>query len=130
MSLVLFDGHCGLCSRFVQMMVKRDAKRVFTFIPLQSDKGRQILERSGVPADCDSVVLVESSGQAYVRSRAVLRIFERLGYSWTVRVFSLVPIFILDLVYRFIARHRLLFFGQTNACTLPRDVRPSSERQP
>lgn len=111
MSLVLFDGHCGLCSRFVQMIVKRDAERVFQFIPLQMYEGKL--------DDYNSVVLVEPSGETYVRSRAILRIFERLGYRWTVRLLSLIPVFIADAAYRLMAKHRLLLFGRTGACRLP-----------
>jgi predicted DCC family thiol-disulfide oxidoreductase YuxK len=116
---ILFDGECGLCSRFVRIVVKRDTHRVFTFIPLQSETGRRIRQDAGVPESCDSVVLVDSSGRAYVRSKAVRRIFELLNYKWTARVLSLIPTFLADAAYGLIARFRLLFFDRADSCVLP-----------
>ena len=116
---VLFDGHCSLCSRFVQIVVTRDRERIFRFVPLQSDEGRRMRQRAGVPENCDTVVLIESTGRSLIRSSAVLRVFELLGYRWTARVLALVPPFLADAAYRFIARHRLLLFRQADSCTLP-----------
>jgi len=47
-------------------------------VPLQSESGRKLLQRSGrSPDDISSVVLVEE--RSYIKSEAVLRIMEYLN---------------------------------------------------
>ena len=53
--LVLYDGVCGLCSRFVQFLLQHDRGAVFSFASLQSPLGRATVAASGGnPADLDS----------------------------------------------------------------------------
>ncbi len=42
---ILFDGVCNLCNGLVQIILKRDRHNRFQFASLQSDAGRDILER-------------------------------------------------------------------------------------
>ena len=119
-SLVLFDGHCNLCSGSVNWIIDRDPAGRFVFASLQSERGRRTLERFGLePRRTDSVVLVEAD-RAYTRSAAALRIARGLAFPW--RVLSLlvvVPAGVRDWVYDVIARHRYRWFGRTETCRMP-----------
>ncbi|MBD3868553.1 MAG: DUF393 domain-containing protein [Acidobacteria bacterium] len=123
--MVLYDGVCGLCNRAVRTILKRDQAGLFLFASLQSDLGRQLLERYGRPADhLDSMILLadygESSEQLLDRSAAVLFIIRKTGGWW--RVFGLIrllPHSIRDRLYRLIARNRYRWFGKYDACPLP-----------
>src|SRR2546426_10171400 len=59
--IVLFDGVCNFCNRSVNFVVKRDKRRYFRFVALQTAKGGEIARRHGIdPEQLDTFVLVEN----------------------------------------------------------------------
>ena len=72
----------------------------------------------------DSLVLVEGEGTAAervrVRSDAALALAGYMGGAWRAwGVFRIVPRFLRDAVYDFVARHRYRVFGRLDACRVP-----------
>ncbi|MBA2305422.1 MAG: DUF393 domain-containing protein [Acidobacteria bacterium] len=127
MTLVFYDGACGLCDRFVQFLLARDPAGRIRFAQLQGELARRELIPSGHdPADLDSVFVVAgwqtSRPQVLTRSRAVLHAIGMLGGFWTVAagLAGLVPQAIADRAYALIARRRYSLFGHFDACPLPR----------
>ncbi len=118
--LVLYDGQCGLCNRTVQTILAHDRRGRFRFAALQSDVGRGMLARHGLPAGAmDTVVLVDE-GRAFTKSRAALRIAGGLDAPWPLlRALAVVPRPLADLAYDFVARRRYRWFGRSDACMLP-----------
>lgn len=119
-SIVLFDGVCNLCNGFVQFVIERDPDDTFRFASLQSDVGQSILEAVDAPGDTlDSVVLVED-GDCYTASSAAIRILRRFGGPYRLSTaFLLVPPFVRDRVYRFVADNRYAWFGKKEHCMMP-----------
>jgi predicted DCC family thiol-disulfide oxidoreductase YuxK len=118
-SIILFDGVCNLCNGFVRFIIKHDSKAVFKFAALQSAAGKALLARHNLAEDLQSVILVQDS-KVYTQSAAVLRIATQLGFWWKLSyVFFIVPPFIRNAVYHFIAKHRLKFFGKSETCMIP-----------
>ena len=118
--VILFDGVCNLCNGFVQFVVARDPHARFRFAALQSEAAAALLRDAGVAAALpDSIVLVEDGG-VYVRSTAALRIARHLRFPWPLASGLLVvPRFIRDAVYDYIAAHRYRWFGRRDACMVP-----------
>lgn len=116
--VIYFDGYCGLCNGFVDFVLARDRRRRFRFAPLQ---GTTATARFGAPGDVDpTTILLEDSGTVYERSTAALRIITDLGGVWRLAgILRLVPRFIRDAIYDWIARHRYGWFGKRDACRLP-----------
>lgn len=119
-SVVLFDGFCNLCSGSVQFIIKRDPHSKFRFASLQSDFGRQQVARFGFdPAQVDSIVLIEGD-RVYRQSDAALRIARQLPGMWPVLYAGIIlPRFLRDAIYNWIARNRYRFFGKKDACWIP-----------
>ncbi len=121
-AVVLFDGVCNLCNSSVHFILDRDRDKYFRFASLQSRAGKELLAQHGLPpieGDPDSVLLLEG-GRVHSRSGAALHIARRLGFPWVLLVVGfLVPWFLRDLVYKFIARNRYRWFGKTDACRVP-----------
>jgi predicted DCC family thiol-disulfide oxidoreductase YuxK len=120
-TVILFDGVCNLCNGFVQFVVKHDPAGRFQFASLQSETGRDLLAKHGLPAiaEPETVVLIEQ-GQAYTHSTAALRILRQLREPWAwLYAAILLPRPLRDWVYRFVARHRYQWFGHRDACMLP-----------
>lgn len=108
-AVVLFDGPCTLCNKSVDWIHCRDFYDTFAFASLTSQWAKEHLPEHLKSED--SVVLFLDD-QFYIRSKAVLLILEMLpGYRWT-KVFHLVPTFLLDIIYRIVAKTRYRFFGK------------------
>lgn len=122
-AVILFDGVCNLCNRFVRMIISRDKHGYFRFAPLQSDVAAALLDKSNqqhfLKTAPDSVLLIED-GQVYERSAAVLRIMRRLnGFRVLAFFYRLMPPGFRDVVYNFIARKRYRWFGRKDVCMTP-----------
>lgn len=119
-AIILFDGVCQFCNASVNFVLRRDHHDRFRFSPLQSAAGEQLLSAHGLDkGETDSFVLIEGN-KAYTRSSAVLRVAGRLGFPWKLlRVFLIVPAFIRDAVYNWIARNRYRWFGKKDQCMVP-----------
>ena len=46
--MILFDGVCVFCSRWVRFVAKRDAAKRFRFTPIQSDYGARLAQAFGI----------------------------------------------------------------------------------
>lgn len=119
--IVLFDGVCNLCNSTVQFLIQRDRKGILKFASLQSPTGQAILEKYNlINQNIDSIVFVENN-QIYYFSDAPLRMVRYLdGAWWILRSLLIVPRFVRDAVYKWIARNRYKWFGKQESCMLPR----------
>lgn len=119
--VIFFDGVCNLCHGLVQFVIARDPQARFHFAALQSEAARRLLP-PGInpdPDHPDSVVLLEN-GRVYTHSAAVLRILRQLGGGWAVlSAAGILPRFLRDAAYRFVARNRYRWFGRQTECWLP-----------
>jgi predicted DCC family thiol-disulfide oxidoreductase YuxK len=126
-SIVLYDGVCGLCNRGVQFLLKRDRHDRLRFASLQSDFAVALLERHGVNAsDLDTVYVVVGHEQAneslLARADAVLDLMKEIGGVWhIVRLMGILPKWVRDRIYNFVARHRYQVFGKYDSCLLPEE---------
>lgn len=119
-AIILFDGVCNLCSAAVRFIVRRDPRNRLRFAPLQSDIGQRLLAKHGFNQDrLDGVIFIE--GQlAHSRSEAALRIAAHLSGAWPVlSVLRVVPRFVRDGIYDWIAANRHRWFGKKNECMIP-----------
>lgn len=119
--VLLFDGVCNLCNASVQWILTHDPQGKFRFAALQSETGQAVLQRFGLDqAHFDSVVLVEGD-RIFLHSDAPLEIARILGGFWKLAyVLKIIPRFLRDAVYSWIARNRYRWFGRREACMLPR----------
>jgi len=119
--IVLFDGVCNLCSRSVQFILKKDKKNQFLFGSLQGQTGQEYLKKFNLPADnFNSFILVEND-KLYTRSTAALRVLKHLGGGWSFwYALTIVPKFIRDAIYNWIAKNRYAWFGKKEECWLPK----------
>ena len=119
--VLLFDGVCNLCNGFVQFVIKRDSKARFRFAALQSNSAQALLEQAGYAnrEDLDTVVLIEN-GKIYTHSDVALQVTGKLGGLWPLfSIFWVLPKFIRDAIYNWVARNRYRWFGKREACMIP-----------
>jgi predicted DCC family thiol-disulfide oxidoreductase YuxK len=118
--IILFDGVCNLCSSSVQFVLKRDKKNQFLFGSLQGRAGQEYLAKFNLPANTfNSFILVEED-KPYTKSTGALRMLKHLGGGWSLLyALMIVPRFIRDAVYEWIARNRYKWFGKKDVCWMP-----------
>jgi len=123
--LILYDGVCGLCNRFVSFVLKHDTKAQFRFASLQSALGQSLLRRYARNThDLDTVYIVTNydTGPTEMLERACAGLFvlKALGGAWQWAGFlGFLPNALLDFGYDCIARHRYRIFGKYDRCLLP-----------
>jgi predicted DCC family thiol-disulfide oxidoreductase YuxK len=117
--VILYDGVCVFCSRWVRFVAARDADRRFRFAAIQSAYGTRLAQAFGIdPADPDTNAVVHGR-IAYFRSDAALTVLSHLpGWQW-MRVLRVVPKPLRDAIYSLVARHRYRIFGKYEVCFVP-----------
>lgn len=117
--IVLFDGICNLCNSAVRFIIKYDRHKKFSFSPLQSEKGKALMRKFGLPEDRSDTIIYLKGKEHYELSSAVLHILKDLGGFWKLfYAFIIVPPFIRDFFYKIIARVRYRVFGKTDHCVI------------
>jgi predicted DCC family thiol-disulfide oxidoreductase YuxK len=105
--MIFYDGHCGLCQRFVRFAVQRDHVAWFAFAPLGGETFRAAHGQAQAHL-ANTVVVQTAAGQTLVRSAAVLHVLRRLGGAWSAlaTLLGVLPTRLLDTGYRAVARLR------------------------
>lgn len=119
-SILLFDGYCNFCSSTVQFIFDHEKNNKLHFASLQSDTGIALLKHYQIdPLKTDSLVLIENN-KAFIKSSAALRVSKYLRNLYPLLAgFIIIPPFLRNLVYDYIARHRYKWFGKSESCMIP-----------
>jgi predicted DCC family thiol-disulfide oxidoreductase YuxK len=121
--IVVFDAQCLLCSAWVQFLLRHDRRGVFRFASIQGATGRVLLAKEGLPVDGLQTLLLVDGARTWQHTAAILRVLHGLGWPWRLAwLAAVVPAFLRDPAYRWLARHRYRLFGRSPSC-----LRPSSE---
>jgi len=118
--ILIFDGHCVLCSSFAQFILRHDRERRFRLLAAQTPLGAALYRHLGLhPTDYETNILLED-GRAWFKSEGSIRVFERLGCPWSLMALGrLLPRPLRDRLYGVIARNRLRWFGTRETCYRP-----------
>lgn len=119
--LILFDGVCNLCDSSIQFIIKYDKHNTFLFTPLQSELSQSIIEQFGIDTQkIDSIILFRKNEGVFYKSTAALKIASKLKFPINILAsFIILPKFIRDTVYDFIAKNRYNWFGKKESCMIP-----------
>lgn len=119
--IILYDGVCNLCNASVQFVIKRDTKDVFRFVPLQSHLGNKILNHIGINREqTESIVLYEPGKAYFYKAEAALKIINEFGgLYYLLNILQILPKFISNTVYDYIAKNRYRWYGKQESCMMP-----------
>jgi predicted DCC family thiol-disulfide oxidoreductase YuxK len=119
--VIVFDGICLLCSRWVDFILRHDCDGRFRLAAMQGHHGSSLLRTHGLSPDDPTSFLLVQSGRGYTDTDAIVRVLHQLGGGWTLVSLLLraVPRLLRDPAYRWIARHRYRLFGRREQCRLP-----------
>jgi predicted DCC family thiol-disulfide oxidoreductase YuxK len=118
--ILVFDGVCVFCSRWVDFILRHDRSHSIRFAAMQSERGRALLVAHGLDPDDPLSLLYLVGDDAFVDSGAILRIASTLGGAWRLTAIArVVPRAWRDAAYRAFARRRYRWFGRRDACRVP-----------
>ena len=114
-AIVLYDGDCPFCNKWICFVKSKLQKNQISFIPFNSSKTINILEDYKIVSQ-DSVVYIKDD-VVYLKSRAVLEICRQLKFPYNLLYFlTILPAFLLDFCYDFAAKRRLNFNSNKQCC--------------
>ncbi|RZJ06558.1 MAG: thiol-disulfide oxidoreductase DCC family protein [Rubrivivax sp.] len=118
--IIVFDAQCLLCSRWVRFVLRHDRERRFRFASMQGATGRRLLAAHGLSVDNLQTLLLVDGHRAWQHTAAILRVLHGLGWPWRLAWSGwLVPAFLRDIAYRWVARRRYKIFGRSELCLQP-----------
>ena len=117
--VILYDGVCVFCSRWIRFVATRDRAQRFRFTAIQSAYGTKLAQAFGIDADDPDTNAVIHGGSAHFKSDAALTVLSNLpGWRWA-RAWFAVPRPMRDGVYNLVARNRYRIFGKYDVCFVP-----------
>ena len=117
--VILYDGVCVFCSRWIRFIATRDVARRFRFTAIQSAYGTRLAQAFSIDPDDPDTNAVIHGGEAFFKSDAALTVLGALpGWSW-VRALRAVPKPLRNAIYNLVARNRYRIFGKYDECFLP-----------
>ena len=117
--VILYDGVCVFCSRWIRFVAARDKDKRFRFTAIQSPYGTRLAQALGIDPDDPDTNAVVHGGVAFFKSDAALTVLSLLpGWGW-VRVLRSIPKPLRDAVYNLVARNRYRMFGKYEECFVP-----------
>lgn len=134
--IILFDGVCNFCNRWVSFVLDNDPEGLFAFASLQSDTGRSLLQKCGRQgSDLSTFVVIDEEG-FHTQSSAALRVAATLrkpALNVVAAAFTPLPLPLRDSVYRLVAENRYSILGKDESggpesCKLRADLPLVAER--
>lgn len=116
--LIVFDGHCVLCSRGVQWMIARDPNGTSRFAAIQDPIPQALYRHYGLDAETFDTFMVLADGVPYTRWAGALAAARTLPapWRWLGQAGRLVPGVLGDRIYDFVQRNRIRWFGSRETC--------------
>jgi len=60
--IIFFDGVCGICNKFVDIILKSDKNEIFFFAPIQGETAKRILQPLPSKVSDWSMIYVDENG--------------------------------------------------------------------
>jgi len=118
--IIIYDGHCVLCTRTVARLMKLRTNSVIESIPLQDERTIKLLPNGyGQDQLNKEIHVIDMSNGHIVRGAdAVVYVMTRLPSFRLVSVMYRIPgmKWLASHIYRWIAKHRYELFGKTDEC--------------
>ncbi|MBT94990.1 MAG: hypothetical protein CL431_03365 [Acidimicrobiaceae bacterium] len=116
---ILLDGECGLCNKFAGFMHRRlRDKKGAQFFGIESEVGQAMISTFPTELQKLDTVYFVNHESIKTKSSAVINCLGlmRFPYRFISFVIWLVPRFVRDAVYDFVAKRRKSVFGTTDMC--------------
>ena len=119
-NIVVFDGYCVMCSKYVLWLMQRNKIKNIYFTHFES---RFIRENYPYLKLGNTVFVINENEEILVRSKAIKHCINQTDLNFISKfLFNLIPSFILDIFYIVISKIRYKIFGKKQTCSYPNQL--------
>jgi predicted DCC family thiol-disulfide oxidoreductase YuxK len=119
----IFDAHCVLCSRWVELVLRYDRAGRYRLLSAQSVLGRALYVHYGLDPENYQTNVLLIDGVALFKGEGSIRLAMGLGLPWSLAgILRVLPRRLADRLYEWVARNRFRLFGRRETCYLPRSI--------
>ena len=114
--IIIVDGRCVLCNSITRWLIKKDKNKIFEIASLESEYIKKNFQNIH---NIDSVAVVDSFGNVFRKSLAILHILKKIDkLFWIQILIRLLPLFLTNFFYDLIAKTRYKLFGKYDQCMI------------
>lgn len=122
--IVVFDGFCVLCNKYVHWVSKKNPSKNIYFTNFESSFIKKNYPELTLG---DTVFVINNKNKVLKKSAAIKHCIRFLKINPIVKFFVLIlPDFLLDIFYNIISKNRYKIFGKYDACTIPKNINKSN----
>ncbi|MFN4972229.1 MAG: thiol-disulfide oxidoreductase DCC family protein [Bacteroidota bacterium] len=119
--VLFYDGVCAMCNKLVLFLLKRDKKELIFFMSLHSPQAKTKLAHYGISysSEAPDTIYYLTKNRVYSHSDAILKVCTDIGYLTILfKIAGIIPLFIRNELYTWIAKNRYTWFGKSQTCSL------------
>ena len=114
--IIIVDGKCVLCNSITKWLIKKDKNKIFEIASLESEYIKKNFQNI---YNVDSVAVVDSLGNVFQKSLAILYILKKIDkLFWIQILIRLLPLFLTNFFYDLVAKTRYKIFGKYDQCMI------------
>ena len=114
--IIIVDGKCVLCNSITKWLIKKDKNKIFEITSLESEYIKKNFQNI---YNVDSVAVVDSFGNVFQKSLAILYILKKIDkLFWIQILIKLLPLFLTNFFYDLVAKTRYKIFGKYDHCMI------------
>ena len=118
--IVVFDGFCILCNKYVAWTSERNPSKNIYFTNFNSTFIKT--EHPEITLG-DTIFVITQENKILKKSAALKYCIKYLNINPIIKfIFLFSPNFLLDIFYRIIATNRYRLFGKLDVCSIPNDI--------
>ena len=118
-NIIIYDGECGFCNKFIMFIAKNDTENVFRFTPNDSNLAKSIFSKKDInPKFVEETIFLQTEQFLYTKGKAIKEVFKRIPrYKYIYFLLMFINKYLIDLGYNFFSRIRKKI--QLNNCEIP-----------
>ena len=114
--IIIVDGKCVLCNSITKWLIRKDKNKIFEIVSLESEYIKKNFQNI---YNVDSVAVVDSFGNVFQKSLAILYILKKIDkLFWIQMLIKLLPLFLTNFFYDLVAKTRYKIFGKYDQCMI------------
>ena len=107
MCILLYDNECPFCCNIVKKLSFLITQKNISYNHIKSKEGEKIIERYSLE-NVRSIIYITENKKVFIKSNAILNLCREMKFPYYLfYIFAILPTNFLDLIYDFIAKHRM-----------------------
>ncbi|UFH32311.1 DUF393 domain-containing protein [Chryseobacterium sp. C-71] len=118
-NIIIYDGECGFCNKFILFIAKNDTKNFFIFTSNHSDSAKLIFTQGNIsPQLAEETIFLKTESSLFTKGKAIREIFKKIpNYKFIYFLLLLVNRNLIDLGYTIFSKIRKKI--TPNYCEIP-----------